>query len=94
MVGLKRLRNLRHLITQVLDEGIPGDFIETGVWRGGACIYMRALLMVYGVKDRRVWVAELVRRPTAAKSEAIPGRCRLELAQDSIDRCPAGRSEK
>jgi O-methyltransferase len=58
MVGLKRLRNLRHLITQVLDEGIPGDFIETGVWRGGACIYMRALLMVYGVKDRRVWVAD------------------------------------
>jgi len=58
MVGLKRLRNLRHLITQVLDEDIPGDFIETGVWRGGACIYMRALLMVYGVKDRRVWVAD------------------------------------
>lgn len=58
MIGLKRLRNLRHLITQVLNESIPGDFIETGVWRGGACIYMRALLTVYGVMDRRVWVAD------------------------------------
>ena len=58
MVGLMRLRNLRRLVKQVLDEQIPGDFIETGVWRGGACIYMRALLSVYGIKDRRVWLAD------------------------------------
>ena len=58
MVGLARLRNLRTLVTRVLGEGIPGDLIETGVWRGGACIYMRALLAAYGVTDRRVWVAD------------------------------------
>jgi Macrocin-O-methyltransferase (TylF) len=58
MIGLKRLRNLRRLIPRVLEDRIPGDFIETGVWRGGACIYMRALLMAYGVTDRRVWVAD------------------------------------
>jgi Macrocin-O-methyltransferase (TylF) len=58
MIGLARLRNLRQLVTQVLDEDIPGDLIETGVWRGGACIYMRALLAAYGVNDRRVWVAD------------------------------------
>lgn len=59
MIGLKRLRNLRRLISRVLEDRIPGDFIETGVWRGGACIYMRALLMAYDVTDRRVWVADL-----------------------------------
>jgi O-methyltransferase len=58
MIGLKRLRNLRSLISQVFEDRIPGDFIETGVWRGGACIYMRALLMAYGATDRRVWVAD------------------------------------
>jgi hypothetical protein len=58
MIGLMRLRNLRQLVTQVLNEQIPGDFIETGVWRGGACIYMRALLAVYGITDRRVWLAD------------------------------------
>jgi O-methyltransferase/8-demethyl-8-(2,3-dimethoxy-alpha-L-rhamnosyl)tetracenomycin-C 4'-O-methyltransferase len=58
MVGLKRLKNLRQLVIQVLQEGVPGDFIETGVWRGGASIYMRALLAVHGVMDRRVWVAD------------------------------------
>ena len=57
MIGLKRLRNLRRLISRVLEDRIPGDFIETGVWRGGACIYMRALLMAYDVTDRWVWVA-------------------------------------
>jgi hypothetical protein len=58
MIGLARLRNLRHLVTQVLDEDIPGDLIETGVWRGGACIYMRALMAAYDINDRRVWVAD------------------------------------
>jgi O-methyltransferase len=58
MIGLKRLRNLRRLIPRVLEDRIPGDFIETGVWRGGACIYMRALLMAHGITDRRVWVAD------------------------------------
>jgi Macrocin-O-methyltransferase (TylF) len=58
MVGIMRLRNLRRLVSQVLNERIPGDFIETGVWRGGACIYMRALLTVFGIKDRRVWLAD------------------------------------
>ena len=38
MVGRARLENLRKLSQQVLEDGIAGDFIETGVWRGGCCI--------------------------------------------------------
>ena len=41
-----------------LSEGVPGDFIETGVWRGGVTILMRAILEAYGVDDRDVWVAD------------------------------------
>ena len=44
MVGRMRLENLRKLSQQALDEGIAGDFIETGVWRGGCCILMRGVL--------------------------------------------------
>lgn len=58
MIGLTRLRHLRHLIDRILEENIPGDFIETGVWRGGACIFMRAMLAVNGILDRRIWVAD------------------------------------
>ena len=58
MIGLKRLDNLKRCAETVLRDGIPGDFIETGVWRGGASIFMRAILMAHAVKDRKVWVAD------------------------------------
>ena len=32
--------------------------METGVWRGGASIYMRGVLAAYGVTDRIVWLAD------------------------------------
>ncbi len=58
MIGLRRLENLQHCMETVLRDGVEGDFIETGVWRGGACIFMRGLLAAYGVSDRRVFVAD------------------------------------
>jgi hypothetical protein len=58
MLSQPRMTNLRKLAEQVLRDAVPGDFMETGVWRGGACIYMRAILRAYGVTDRRVIVAD------------------------------------
>jgi hypothetical protein len=58
MVGDKRLANLRNLILILLEKNVPGDLIETGVWRGGSCILMRAILMAYGDAHRKVWVAD------------------------------------
>ncbi len=58
MVGVDRLHNLWHLVQTALDEHIPGDFIETGVWRGGCCILMRGILAANGVRERKVYVAD------------------------------------
>jgi O-methyltransferase len=58
MIGLERLDNLQFCIEQVLKDNISGDLIETGVWRGGSTIFMRAALKAYGVSDRTVWVAD------------------------------------
>ena len=58
MIGLKRLDNLKFCIEDVLARGVPGDLIEAGVWRGGATIFMRAILKAYAVQNRRVWVAD------------------------------------
>ncbi|KNE79464.1 MULTISPECIES: TylF/MycF/NovP-related O-methyltransferase [Streptomyces] len=58
MIGLKRLDNLHRCLADVVEDGVPGDFIETGVWRGGACIFARGLLNAYGQADRTVWVAD------------------------------------
>lgn len=58
MIGRQRMANLRYLAESALFNRVPGDFIETGVWRGGACIYLKAVLEAYGVKNRRVWAAD------------------------------------
>lgn len=58
MVGRKRLDNLQCCVESVLKEGIEGDFVETGVWRGGACMLMKAILQEAGDIARQVWVAD------------------------------------
>jgi len=58
MVGLLRLENVRDLAQRAIDQGIPGDFIETGVWRGGCCILMRGVMAANSVADRKVYVAD------------------------------------
>ncbi len=57
MIGTKRLNNIQHCLEDVFANNIEGDFIETGVWRGGACMFAKALMTVYG-EDRKVWVAD------------------------------------
>lgn len=58
MIGMKRLNNLENCILDVLEQEIPGDFIETGVWRGGSVIFMRGALKAFNITDRQVWVAD------------------------------------
>lgn len=58
MIGHHRMRHLRDECVRVITGAIPGDFLEAGVWRGGAAIMMRAVLHAYGVHDRRVIAAD------------------------------------
>ncbi|WP_448463608.1 TylF/MycF/NovP-related O-methyltransferase [Mycolicibacterium sp. XJ870] len=81
MIGMERLTSLQHCVETVLAEEVPGDLIECGVWRGGACIMMRAVLAAYGDETRRVWLAdsfEGLPRPDPAKYKADKG-LRLDL---------------
>jgi O-methyltransferase len=58
MLPMARLDNLESCVRTVVAERIPGDLIETGVWRGGATILMRAMLESLGDTTRVVWVAD------------------------------------
>ena len=58
MIGMKRLTSLQHCVETVIEEDVPGDLVECGVWRGGACILMRAVLAAYGDEKRSVWLAD------------------------------------
>jgi O-methyltransferase len=61
MIGIRRLDHIQACITDVIRNQVPGDLIETGVWRGGATILMRAVLKAYGDTERTVWVADSFR---------------------------------
>lgn len=37
---------------------VPGDYIEAGIWRGGAIILMRALLDAHEIADRKIFAAD------------------------------------
>jgi hypothetical protein len=56
MVGHLRLHNIRDLIKAVVRDNVPGDFAELGVWRGGSCIYAKAVLDVMAEDTRNVLV--------------------------------------
>lgn len=58
MVGLKRLDHLQTAIETILAENIPGDLLEAGVWRGGASIFMQAVLTVNNARDRAIWLCD------------------------------------
>jgi hypothetical protein len=58
MIGTRRMDNIEQCVRQALADGVPGDLIETGVWRGGASIFMRGLLRAFEVTDRKVYVAD------------------------------------
>ncbi|MGH3636077.1 MAG: TylF/MycF/NovP-related O-methyltransferase [Mycobacterium sp.] len=58
MIGMQRLTSLQRCVETVLADDVPGDLIECGVWRGGSCILMRAVLAAYGDETRCVWLAD------------------------------------
>lgn len=58
MIGRRRLENIQSCVETALTENIRGDLIETGIWRGGAVIFMRGILMAHGITDRKVWAAD------------------------------------
>lgn len=72
MIGLKRLDNLQMCIERVIADRVPGDLIETGVWKGGSTIFMRGVLMAHGENSRRVWVADSFQGLPPPKSDVYP----------------------
>lgn len=58
LIGPVGIENIRFCVEDVLDNEVPGDFIEAGVWRGGAAIFMRAMLAAHDDPTRVVWAAD------------------------------------
>jgi len=81
MIGLTRLDNIQRCIEHILEDKVPGDLIETGVWRGGAVIFMRGVLKAYGVTDRTVWAADSFDGLPAPNAAKYPQDAGIHLEQ-------------
>jgi hypothetical protein len=53
MTGWARLKNVADLLKDVIETQVPGDYMETGVWRGGSSMFARAVLRTYNQGDKR-----------------------------------------
>jgi O-methyltransferase len=51
------LEHLEYAIKDTIERDIEGDFIETGVWRGGACILAKSIYNEIS-PNRKVYVAD------------------------------------
>lgn len=61
MIGMVGLGNTERLVRSVIADGIEGDLVECGVWRGGTCVFMQAMLQYYKETNRQVWVVDSFR---------------------------------
>ena len=83
MVGMKRLENLHDCCSAAVRESVAGDFVETGIWRGGCGILMRAILDVLKDRQRKVWLFDSFEGlpkpdPGAERGSLSPPCCGLD----------------
>jgi O-methyltransferase len=76
MVGLQRLDDLQTCVEGVVADGVAGDLIEAGAWRGGASILMRATLDTLDA-GRTVFVAD--------SFQGFPQVAAADRADDELD---------
>lgn len=72
MLPAVRMNHLQSCVVDVIKRGVPGDLIETGVWRGGATIFMRGILKAFDARDRNVWVADSFEGLPLSDAEKFP----------------------
>ena len=58
MISMKQLDQMQECIEDIINNNIPGDLVEAGVWRGGMTIFMRGALRALDEKNRKVIVAD------------------------------------
>jgi hypothetical protein len=77
MAGMERLSNLQMACETVLREGVPGDLLEAGTWRGGAAILMQGVLAAHGAcGERRCgWTVLRCRCPIGSAFRRHRRRC-------------------
>jgi cephalosporin hydroxylase/glycosyltransferase involved in cell wall biosynthesis len=87
-MGRTRLDHLERCLDSVRDEGIPGDFVDCGVGRGGGAIFMRGFLEAHEVPVTQVWAVDRFLGPETAGALAVESNqlADLNMVREGFDR--------
>lgn len=86
MTSAERLWVLLSASRYICDTGIPGDFVECGVWRGGSIMAMASALIDRGETNRQLWLFDTftgMTDPTERDVEAGTGATAEDLMRST-----------
>jgi len=69
MTSIERMYGLYKALQYVVENKIPGDIVECGVWRGGSCMLIASTLKQFGDTSRAIYLYDTFEgmpAPTAA----------------------------
>ena len=58
MAGHARMESLVAMVKNIAEQGVPGSYLEAGVWRGGMSIVATAALQVYRLDSRPIYICD------------------------------------
>ena len=85
MTSLERMYALWSATRYIVDNQLPGDFVECGVWRGGSVMLMAATLLRLGDTSRDLWLYDTfggMTAPTVDDVQAMSGRPAAEILNE------------
>ncbi len=56
MTSIERMYALYKAMHYVIDNQVPGDFIECGVWKGGSSMMMALTLLERNIRNRKIYL--------------------------------------
>lgn len=82
MTSVERMYALYTATRHLIDTGVPGDFVECGVWRGGSVMLIAHTLLRAGSTDRGLWLYDTfdgMTPPSAEDIQEMSGRLASEI---------------
>jgi O-methyltransferase len=91
MTSNERLYQLTLCVKYIEENGIKGDFVECGVWRGGSILAMIETLKMMNVRNRRIHLFDTFREQdifatNAPTDDDEPFRCTLDELKATLER--------
>lgn len=94
LLSNKRLRNIRSIIEEIIENNIAGDILEAGNWRGGSMLYAKGVLEAYEIRNKKIWMFDTfcgfpkstIARDGKEKELIKPGRIVDMMKSNSIEK--------